>query len=282
MIKLSAFSDEAANDMEGQIAALQRGNIPYTELRSIGGKNVLEFTVAEAKGYRTQFADSGIAVWSVGSPLGKVDISVNLDEYMEKVKHCCALANALHTDKIRTFSFFNAYEEKNKVFDGLNRMTEIAKEYGVFMYHENEKDVYGDTLARVLELQREVPALKCIYDPANYVQVGEKADDTLTALADKADYFHIKDVVAATGELVPAGYGDGKISELIASIRGDKVLTLEPHLALFESYKQIDKVEMKHKFTYENNGEAFDAGVASLKKLLNEAGYKESKEGFVK
>ncbi len=282
MIKLSAFSDEAASSIEGQIEAMQRNNIHLTELRSIDGKNVLDFTLAEAKEYQKQFADNGIAVWSVGSPLGKVDISVNLDEYMEKVKYGCEIANVLQTDKIRIFSFFNAYHERNKVFDGLSRMSEIAKAYGVRMYHENEKDIYGDTLERVLEIQREVPAVKSVYDPANFLQVGEKAEDTLFALMDKTDYFHIKDVIAETGELVPAGYGDGEIDRLIAGIAGDKVLTLEPHLAVFAGYAMIDNTEMKNKFHFTSNDEAFDAAVNALKKLLVADGYKEMGSSFIK
>ena len=48
MIRLSAFSDEAAKDLDGQIEALKRNGIPYTELRSVGGKNVRDLSVREA------------------------------------------------------------------------------------------------------------------------------------------------------------------------------------------------------------------------------------------
>ena len=98
----------------------------------------------------------------------------------------------------------------------------------------------------------------------------------------RADYFHIKDVVAETGELVPAGYGDGDILKLIELIDEDKTLTLEPHLAVFDSFKSIDNTEMKHKFVYKNSNEAFDAAVIALKNLLKKAGYKEENGGFVK
>lgn len=81
------------------------------------------------------------------------------------------------------------------------------------------------------------------------------AEKTLQKLHGKAEYFHIKDVVAKTGELVPAGYGDGKIGELVEKITSDKVLTLEPHLAIFDAYKSIDNAEMKHKFSYASGGE---------------------------
>lgn len=150
------------------------------------------------------------------------------------------------------------------------------------LYHENEKKIYGDTVARVLEIMENVDGLKYVYDPANFLQVGEKSEDSLNALHDKMGYFHIKDVIAETDELVPAGYGDGNIEELVKRIDGDKVLTLEPHLQIFDAYKSIDDEEMKLKFHFENNGEAFDAAVVALKTVLKKVGYKEINGGFTK
>ena len=112
--------------------------------------------------------------------------------------------------------------------------------------------------------------------------MGEKACETLDALAHRTEYFHIKDVISGTGQLVPAGEGDGRIQELILSIEEDKVLTLEPHLTVFEGYADIDSTQMKTKYTFISNDEAFDAAVVALKSLLIKAGYKETKEGFVK
>ena len=81
---------------------------------------------------------------------------------------------------------------------------------------------------------------------------------------------------------MPAGFGDGKIDELIANITGDKVLSIEPHLKVFKAFSQIDSTEMKHKYYYESNVEAFDAAVSALKALLKKAGYKEINGAFVK
>ena len=127
-----------------------------------------------------------------------------------------------------------------------------------------------------------MPGLYYIYDPANFLQIGEDAKKTLSLLADKAEYFHIKDVISKTGQLVPAGEGDGRISELIESIDSDKVLTLEPHLTIFAGYAAIDSTEMKNKYTFESNDAAFDAAVVALKGLLAQAGYKETEGGFTK
>ena len=282
MIKLCAFSDEAGSSLDEQIAASKRNNISLMELRSIDKKNVSDFTIEEARNYQNILENNGIFVWSIGSPLGKVSIDVDFEEYSKKITHVCELANIFKTDKIRMFSFFNAYENPQKVFEYLRKMVEIARKYGVSLYHENEKDIYGDTAERVEEIYQNVNGLKYIYDPANYIQCDQKAEITLPKFHKKTDYFHIKDVIYETGELVPAGYGDGDILKLIELIDEDKTLTLEPHLAVFDSFKSIDNTEMKHKFVYKNSNGAFDAAVTALKNLLKKAGYKEENGGFVK
>jgi sugar phosphate isomerase/epimerase len=281
-VKLCAFSDEADASLEGQIAALKRNNVPYMEMRNVTGKNVTELTLEEAKAVKAKLDANGIKVWSIGSPIGKVDINTDFDEYMKLVRHTCELANILGADKIRMFSFFNAYEQKEKVFAYLEEMAKVALSYGVYLHHENEKDVYGDTLARVQEIMDNVKGLKYIYDPANYLQCGETADDTLNALHAKTDYFHIKDVVVSSGAIVPAGCGDGKIEELVKRITDDKTLTLEPHLAVFEGYSHIDKTVMKHEYSFKNSTEAFDAAVTAIKTILVNAGYTEEGDAFVK
>lgn len=283
MIRLCGFSDEAADDLQGQVDALKRNGIYLTELRSVDKKNVADFSVQEADNYKKILDDNGISVWSVGSPLGKVDIGVDFNEYLNKVKHVCELACTLGTDKIRMFSFYNAYNQSTKVFDYLSQMVEVGKTFGVSMCHENEKEIFGDTFAHVQEIQRNVNGLKYVYDPANYLQVGDDVNQTVDAMHKSACYFHIKDVVQATGELVPAGYGDGQIQRIVDQITDDKVLTLEPHLALFSAYGLIDNTEMKHKFRFDTNAQAFDFAVKSLKDILAKAGYHDDGNGkFVK
>jgi len=276
MIRLCAFSDEAAKPLGEQIAAMKRNNITLTELRSVDGVNVKNITAEAAREYVKELEDSGIAVWAVGSPLGKVDVSVDMTEYLDKVKHICELANCLKTDKIRMFSFFNAYGDRSRVIENLNLMVECAKGFGVELYHENEKDIYGDTVERVLDILDNVDGLKCVYDPANFLQCGESADLTLDKVHRRSDYFHIKDVISETGELVPAGYGDGRIDKLIDMITDDKVLTLEPHLKLFGAYSQIDEHDLRGKYQFKTNDESFDFAANALKGVLRSLGFEEN------
>ena len=281
-VRLSAFSDEAGTSLREQIDALHRNNIALTELRSVDKINVAELTLESAKSIRATLKSEGIALSAVGSPMGKVKISTDIEVYLDTVKYICELANIFETDRIRMFSFFEAHGEREKVIDNLNRMVEVAASYGVGLYHENEKGIYGDTAERVLDLRENVKGLHFVYDPANFLQVGESADKTLPLLAPISDYFHIKDVISEGGILVPAGEGDGDIPGLISMLDRDTVMTIEPHLMVFAGYDKIDGEKMNHKFYFESNSQAFDAAVASLKGIFNNQGFTEIEGGFTK
>ncbi|MBP5405459.1 MAG: sugar phosphate isomerase/epimerase [Clostridia bacterium] len=282
MIRLSAFADESDNSLEGQIAGLKRNGLSLLEIRNINGKNVMELTDEEAKAIRARLDEEGIKMWSIGSPIGKKDISISEEEHLADVRRGCELAKILGAENIRCFSFYNAETAHEKMLDLMKKTVAIGNEYGIRMCHENDKGLYGDNLARTKEVLDNTPGLYYVYDPANFIQVGEKAEDTLSQLADRAFYFHIKDVVAETGELVPAGYGDGDLLGLVSRIKGDKVLTVEPHLKIFAGYVLNDKTVLKTKFQFTNNVEAFDAAVSAIKKVLVQAGYREEGGVFVK
>ncbi len=276
MIRLCAFADEYGNSFDEQVEGLKKNHIDLIELRNIDGRNVSELSEKEADEYYRRFSAEGISVWSLGSPLGKVKLDADMDEYMKTVEHTCLVAKRLHAKRIRMFSFFDAYEKKEYVFSLLRRMVEIADKHGVTLCHENEKEIYGDTLERVLEIHGNVPGLSLIYDPANFLQVGEDAEKTLDALIEKTAYFHVKDLLKSTGQIVAAGQGDGRIGEILTKIDGDLTFTIEPHLALFEGYAKIDASELKTKTEFKDNHESFDFAVGAFKSLLAENGYFET------
>ena len=280
-ILLCAFADEAADDLSGQIEALRRGGITKIELRNLNGVNVKDLSLDEAKKAQEAFAAAGISVWSIGSPIGKSAVTGDFAEVQKDLAHILELCAVFGCDKIRVFSFFTEKhdEDEAEVLKRMRLLVRQAAAAGVGLYHENEKDIFGDRATRV-EKVLGVEGLKSVYDPANYVQVGETAEN-MARLRKKADYFHIKDALRS-GELVPAGEGDGDIPALIAEIQSDAVFTLEPHLAVFSGYAAIDKHEMKNKYEFASRGEAFDAAVAALKGLLRAQGYREIAGGFEK
>lgn len=276
MIRLCAFADEASPSLSGQIAALKRNGADLIELRIVDGKNVAALNDGEAVRIKNELDAAGIKVWSLGSPYGKVSIDEGFDEeaLFAQLHRLCRTANIFGCDRIRVFSFYDAYGKADEVVRLLTESVAFASEYGVRLYHENEKDIYGDVPERVLELRRRVAGLCFVYDPANYIQCGVSPDESIPALAASSGYFHIKDVIAETGELVPAGDGDADISRILDKIDGDVTLTVEPHLSVFAGYSDIDRHEMKNKYTFKSQDEAFDTAVGALKRLLYKCGYR--------
>lgn len=279
-IRLCAFADEAADEMTEQIGALKRNGIGLIELRSADGINVKDLTDEKAVKIADELKAAGIKVWSLGSPLGKTPVEKEFGECEKTLTRLLELCKIFDCDKIRVFSFYGAYGEEGEVLKRLGRLAERAAKAGVGLYHENEKEIFGDTALRVEKILNGVRGIKSVYDPANFIQTGETAENTF-GLRKRADYYHIKDALR-DGTVVPAGEGEGDIRGLIEDIDKDTVLTLEPHLAVFTGYSDIDNTELKNKYTFPSRGDAFDADVVALKNILKDCGYTETDGVFVK
>ena len=271
-IRLSAFADEAGSALSEQIAALKRNRISLVELRNVDGVNVWDWTEEKAEAIRNALSEAKISVWSIGSPIGKVPVDVNLHDYLIGCKKIFRIAGILGTTRVRAFSFFGAYDAPSRVVAHLREIVSTAADYGIEIYHENEKEIFGDTPERVLYLLNHVNGLKSVFDPANYVQCGKNVRQALEELSERTDYYHIKDIDAETGEIVPAGLGDGDIDCLIAGISGDKTLTVEPHLRVFEGYDRLDGNPLKNRYCFSSFTESFDCAVTCLKKELEKGG----------
>ena len=272
-VTLCAFADEAAKDLAGQIKALQENEIPLLELRGIDGKNVMNLTLDEAKRYRQAFDEAGIRVWSLGAPLAKLRETVKMDAYLEKVKNLCEVAQILGAKNIRGFSFYPSLFgfHEQRVVEKLRVLVALLGEYGLNYCHENDSGLYGSTEPRVQKLLSALPKMKYVYDPANFLRSGQKADLTLETLADKAYYFHFKD--ADDRRIVPAGFGDGQLDRLIGSLDRDTVISVEPHLLLFRGSKRYNQSELFGKFDLKTARGRFDCAVAATKRLLAQQGF---------
>ena len=279
-LRLCAFADEASSSLEKQVLALKRNNISLVELRNINGENIGSISEEKAMEYAAYLKKEGIKVWSIGSPLGKIKIEQDFEEHLRLTEHIINIAKIFETDKVRMFSFFLSDHDihRNTVIDRLIKMNNLAISKGMQFYNENEKDIYCDMAEYAVDILDNVNGLKSIFDPANYIQCGQNIDEAMNMLIDRTDYFHIKDAIMGSGEVVPAGKGDGKIEEMISRIKTDTVLSIEPHLKVFTGFNNIDKHDLKNKYTYNSNEEAFDVAADALKNILKKIGYNENND----
>ena len=251
------------------------------EARNIDGKNACDLPTEKLREVRKRLDDAGLAVFSMGSPIGKIDIEKDdFAAHLERYKRTIEAAHILGTDKIRLFSFFMPKGKdpalyKDEVIDRLGQFVEIAQSEGVLACHENEKGIFGDIADRCAQLLYALPALCAVFDPANFVQCGEDTAKCWDALRPYIVYIHIKDAVSTDKENVLCGTGEGKIPELLHKAIVEEgytgFLTLEPHLVLFDSLQSLETTDAKNiirENKYKNGAEGYAAQYHALCDIL--------------
>lgn len=273
-----AFADEADFMIDGQIVAMKRNSLDGLEIRNVDGISVSDISLEKAKEVKQKLEGNGLTVWSVGSPIGKIDIeNGDFKQHLEKLRHTIEIAHVLGTENIRMFSFFipvgkNPEDYREEVIARMGRMLDIAKSSNVYLCHENEKGIYGDVAKRCLDIHKALPEIKGIFDPANFVQCGQDTLEAWDMLQSYVKYLHIKDALP-DGKVVPAGKGAGNVPAIVASYlaKGGNALTIEPHLAVFQGLAELERegdTSQVGEYVYANNNEAFDAACQALKQIL--------------
>lgn len=281
---LSGFSDEIDRDLSVQIKELQRNGIARMEMRFVNGKNSVDYSVDEMKEFKKQLDASGISVSAVGSPIGKIGITDPFGPHLEIFKHTLELAHVLETRYIRMFSFYipegqNPENYRDEVLERWHAFTAEARNAGIVLAHENEKGIYGDTAERCAEIieAMNVDYVRAVFDPANFIQCDvETYPKAYRILKNHIAYMHIKDALADSGRVVPAGMGDGKLREILSDIsqtvEGEMILSLEPHLGSFEGFAQLENA-IDFSQLEESGPGKFEAATIALRKILRELGH---------
>jgi sugar phosphate isomerase/epimerase len=240
-VTLSGFADEISPDPETQLSVLAAESITHLELRSAWSVNVADFTAAQLVDFRGVIEGAGVRVSAIGSPIGKIAISAPFAPELERMRRVADIAAELGTTIVRVFSFYMPAGEpperfRTQVIDQMGALAQVGEERGVLLAHENEKEIYGDLPGRCADVITSVasPALRATFDPANYVQCGVRPfTDAYSLLRPYLVYLQVKDARAATGEVTPAGEGDGQLRETLLALRDSGFagfMSLEPHL----------------------------------------------------
>ncbi len=274
--KISGFSDEISSDTTLQFETLTRLGIKYFEPRGIDGKNVSELTEDEAKELKNKMDTYGIKVSSIGSPIGKIKLTDDFEKHFEVFKNVCSIAKILGTSYVRVFSFYHDGEiwtddEKSIVIERLSKFISYAKEKGIILLHENEKDIYGDNIDRCKDLFENLYCdnFKGVFDPANFVQTGVDTVEAFDTLRDYIEYVHIKDALS-DGRVVPSGHGMGNVEYILKNLfeNGyEGFLSLEPHLGSFEGLSDLELTDNMTNLPKSGEG-TFALAYNSLCKIL--------------
>lgn len=252
-LKISGFSDEISSDFVTQLQVVSKLGMKYLSLRGIDGTNIGDYSVEDIRNkVLPKLQQYDVAVSSIGSPIGK--IYINDEEAFQKqlvmLDRLCQIAQLLSCKYIRIFSFYiphgeNPDQYREEVIERIRQYAEIAARYDIILLHENEKDIFGDIARRCHEMFVAVdsPNFRAIFDFANFVQCQEDTMRCYTLLESFVEYIHIKDANSDSQQNVVCGTGEGQIKEILAIAIAsgyEGFLTLEPHLVLFDSLKDLE------------------------------------------
>ena len=244
MIRLSAFADEIAQNLEEQIRVLREEGIHFLDLRQVEDTNVLDLDDDQVVAIQRALKAADIRVAAIGSPLGKVPIDYPAEEHLRRLDRALLLARAFDTPFVRIFSFYapaggwgpgGPEACRDEIVARLQAMTARARSAGVVLLHENDRDLYGDTIARCVDLVQSIrdPHFAAVLDPANFVQCGQRPyPDAYEALRPWLRCIHVKDA-GADGRVTVAGAGSAQWPALLSRLRMDGYdgyFSLEPHL----------------------------------------------------
>jgi 3-dehydroshikimate dehydratase len=267
MIRLSAFADEISADLNEQIAVIRSENIHFIDLRGVWNTNVLDLNDQQVAEIKQALDAQGIGVSAIASPIGKIPIDAPFEDHMQRFQRAIKLAQFFQTPFIRIFSFYPPVSEgnanagyesaypatlRNEVLNRLRELTRLAHNANLILLHENEKDIYGDTIAHCADLLQNIndPHFQAIFDPANFIQCKQTPyPDAFLALRTWLRYMHVKDALG-DGTVVAAGEGLAQWPEIIQQLHADSYdgfFSLEPHLALSGQFQGFSGPELFRK-----------------------------------
>lgn len=285
----SAFADEAAEHIDQQILALQKAGMKHIDLRNVNGHNISVLPLDLARQVKQKLDAAGIQVGMYGSPIGKIDITDDAEIDYAKLRHIGELSKILAAKHVRIFSYFNKHKAPHETWRKeslarLSKLVRIAGQSGLVLYHENEKDVFGEQLADVQTLRDEIhlkhpDQFRMIFDSDNYNQAGNDVWTNWLELRQTTGAIHFKDsqkLADGSFQHVPAGEGDGcyrRIVEDCAKRGWNGPITLEPHLARSKAVLATGPHgKANEKLADLSTMEVFQIAAAAGKKLLAEAG----------
>jgi sugar phosphate isomerase/epimerase len=242
MIRLSAFADEISADPVEQLDCLDQNGIRHIEFRAIHGTNVLDLAPPQHDEFRALLRSRGFGLSALGSPIGKISITEPFEPHLDRFRTALDLAEFYEAPRVRVFSFYipdgeDPGQYRDEVIRRMTALADLAASRGIVLFLENERRIFGDNAARVLEILDAVhsPALSHAFDPANYLEVGQQIGQAWELLRSRVGHFHVKDYDLKTKKNVPAGQVQGEIPRLIADAVAhgfDGFCTLEPHLLI--------------------------------------------------
>jgi len=256
---LTGIGDEAANSIEGQIAATKDLGWKHLEMRGVevAGNPKANFHDIPDKAFESAVAQldkASVGVYCFGSTImnwaKKVDDPFEIT--LAEVKRAIPRMQRVGTKYVRIMSFKpgdDEYKTPPEVFKRVKEVTQRFLDVGITPVHENCMNYGGMSWQHALELLDKVPGLKWVFDTANPVFNPDRSKarpwsrqdpwEFWTHVRDHVVHIHVKDATwnpaKNDADYNWPGEGQGRVRDILkdAFARGyDGGISIEPHMVV--------------------------------------------------
>ena len=295
---LTGFADEAADTLEGQIAATKELGWTRIETRKLMSGNLAGLTDGEFAKVEELLAESGVSFNCYGSCVANWShpITEDPESSYEEMRRAIPRMRKLGIKMIRIMSFAVPPELKAKSWDfadevvrRVKTIVKMAEDAGILCLHENCMNWAGLSFEHTLYLLDHVqsPALRLVFDTGNPVfnrdirgkepYHWQSSWEFYKNVREFIAHVHIKDCyVDEKGETVftYAGEGHGDVERILRDLYADGYdggISIEPHLAaVFHEKQNKDQSEARMKQRYDS----YIQYGRRLERMVREIGFK--------
>ena len=255
--RIAAITDEFSPDLETALEAMSQAEMTGVELRTIGGRNLIDFGNDEIDRVRASIARRGMTMVCLASPLLKsvlpeappLDPLVQRDMFGSShgfedearlADRVLEIAERLGARIVRVFSYWRTVDPAachHRIVDALEGLSEKASARGLAIALENEHACNVGTAEESAHILAALtPRVGLIWDPANALILGERPypDGYRRLPAGRIVHVHAKNCTVVNGRPRWAELRDGSVrwSELLTALSQDGYegwVSLETH-----------------------------------------------------
>jgi sugar phosphate isomerase/epimerase len=294
----TGIGDEAANTIDGQIAAIKELGWNRIEMR---GVEVPGFPKANFHDIPDKAFDiaveklqaAGVQVCCFGSAIanwGKKIEDPN-EQSLAEAKRCVPRMQRLGTKFVRIMSYAvsageNDAQRAEDRFRKLREITKLFLDNGIQPVHENCMNYGGMGWPFTLELLEKVPGLKLVFDTANPVFNDDRSKpkpwrkqdpwEFYTHVREHIAHVHVKDATwnpaKNDADYNMPGEGMGKVREILTDLLKtgyDAGISIEPHVAVVFHDAKVQSSEKQMRESFVEYGQRLMRMVDEIQIQLN-------------
>ena len=253
---LTGIGDEAGADFATQIKATKELGWTSIEARNVGSANIHSISAEEFDDVCKQLDESGISICCFSSEImnWKRQVTDPMEETISLTKQAIERMKRTNTKMIRIMSYAvlknedGTDAEDQQAEERFKRMREVVgmlKAEGITPLHENCMNYGGLSVEHTVEMLKNVPDLKLVFDTGNPVFTlnrsaqkpypMQSAWEFYTTVKEHIEHVHVKDGVMVEDECEYKypGEGSGDVVRILKDFLGsgyDGGISIEPHL----------------------------------------------------